>query len=123
MLARPVGRTAQEIPMMLAERSRSRATAREQNGLVGAADGRERFTLRSAETVDRLRAVVRNGNVLRIWIKGADGKTLIEIPSLLGIRSGGRLPPVLAAVGALASVSGELTVEVERETAWPPYKD
>jgi hypothetical protein len=109
--------------MMLAERSRSRATAREQNGLVGAPDGRERFTLRGAETVDRLRAVVHDGNVLRIWIKGADGKTLIEIPSLLGIRSGGRLPPVLAAVGALASVSGELTVEVERETAWPPYKD
>ena len=109
--------------MMLAERSRPRPTAREQHGLVGAADGRERFALRGAETVDRIRAVVHDGNVLRIWIKGSDGKTLLEIPSLLGIRSGGRVQPVLAAVGALAAVSGELTVEVERETGWPPYQD
>ena len=85
------------------------------------ADAREQFTLRGAETVDRVRALIREGNVLRIWIKGADGKTLIEIPSLLGIRSGDRLPPVLAAVGALASASGDLTLEVQREAGWPPY--
>jgi hypothetical protein len=29
----------------------------------------------------------------------------------------------MAAVGALASVSGELTIEVEREAAWPTYED
>jgi hypothetical protein len=76
-----------------------------------------------AETVNRLRAVVREGNVLRIWIKDADGQTLIEIPRLLGIRGGGRVQPVMAAVGALASASGELTIEVAREAAWPPYED
>lgn len=31
--------------------------------------------------------------------------------------------PIWAAVGALASVSGHLTVEVMREPAWPPYAD
>ena len=108
---------------MLAERSRSGPAAREQDGLVGAADGRERFTVRDAEAVNRLRAVVREGNVLRIWIKDADGKTLIEIPRQLGIRGGGRVRPVIAAVGALASVSGELTIEVAREAAWLPYED
>jgi hypothetical protein len=116
MLARPVGRTAQEIAM-LAERSRSRPVALEQDGLVGTAADRERFTLRGAEMVNRLRAVVHDGNVLRIRIRRANGQTLIEIPSLLGIRTGGRLLPVIAAVRALASVSGELTVEVERENS------
>jgi hypothetical protein len=94
-----------------------------QDGLAGAADGRERFTVRDAETVNRLRAVVRDGNVLRLWIKDADGQTLIEIPLMLGIRGGGRVQRVMAAVGALASVSGELTIEVEREAAWPTYED
>jgi hypothetical protein len=69
--------------------------------------------------VTRLRQAVGYGNVLRIWIKDETGRTLIEIPSLLGIRGGRHLTPVWAAVGALASESGELTVEVLREPAWP----
>jgi hypothetical protein len=44
------------------------------------ADGHDQFTLRGAGTVARLRQVVREGNVRRIWIKGEDGRTLIEIP-------------------------------------------
>jgi hypothetical protein len=111
------------MAMMLAERSRSRPAAPEQGGLVGAADGRERFRVRDSEAVSRLQAVVREGNVLRIWIKDADGQTLIQIPRLLGIRRGGRVQPVMAAVGALASASGELTIEVAREAAWLPYED
>jgi hypothetical protein len=31
--------------------------------------------------------------------------------------------PIWAAVGALASESAQLTVEVMREPAWPPYAD
>ena len=31
--------------------------------------------------------------------------------------------PVWAAVGALASVSGQVTVEVRREAAWPSYAE
>jgi hypothetical protein len=30
--------------------------------------------------------------------------------------------PIMAAVRALASLSGELTIEVEREAAWPLYE-
>ena len=68
-------------------------------------------------------SAVREGNVLRIWIKDEDGRTLIEIPELLGVRGGARMLPVWAAVGALASVSGKLTVEVKREAAWPRYAE
>ena len=67
----------------------------------------------------RLRQAVGNGNVLRIWVKDEAGRTLIEIPSLLGVRGGRHLTPVWAAVGALASESGQLTVEVLREPGWP----
>jgi hypothetical protein len=81
----------------------------------------QQFTVRGAETVARLRRVVREGNVLRIWIKDEDSRTLIEIPALLGVRGGGRLLPIWAAIGSLASVSGKLTVEVKREASWPSY--
>ena len=47
------------------------------------------FTMNSAETeMTRLRQTVREGNVLRIWIKDEGGRTLIEIPEVLGVRGG-----------------------------------
>jgi hypothetical protein len=90
---------------------------------IDAGDPRDVFTVRGAETVARLRQTVRQGNVLRIWIKDEAGRTLIEIPTQLGIRGGIRMLPVWAAVGALASASGKLTVEVKREVAWPSSPD
>jgi hypothetical protein len=108
--------------MMLVARLGSRPAPPEQDGHVGAVDGHEQFTLRGAEAVHRVRTLIHSGNVLRIRIKDADGGTLIEIPSLLGIRRGGRVLPIMAAVRALASLSGELTIEVEREAAWPLYE-
>jgi hypothetical protein len=90
----------------------------------GDADGGDHFTVRGAEAdVDRLRQTVRAGNVLRIWIRDEDGRALIEIPSLLGVRGGLRLAPMWAAVRALAAASGRLTIEVRREAAWPGYAD
>lgn len=109
--------------MMLTPRSCPSRAALERNGPGAVAYGHDQFTARGAGTVARLRQVVREGNVRRIWIKGEDGRTLIEIPSLLGIRGGLHMLPIWAAVGALASVSGQLTVEVMREPAWPPYAD
>ena len=108
---------------MLTQRACPSGAAVKRNETVPVASGQEQFTMRGAETLARLRRVIHEGNVRRIWIKGADGRTLSEIPSLLGVRGGLRMLPVWAAVGALASVSGQLTVEVSREPAWPRYAD
>ena len=97
----------------------SRATTRIRH--IAAPLRHDQFTANGAQTVTRLRQAVREGNVLRIRIRDEDGRTLIEIPSLLGVRGGHRLAPIWAAVNALASVSGQLTIEVSRETAWPQY--
>lgn len=107
--------------MLVTEQSLQSRTAVERKGQVAAAGCRDHFTVRGAETVARLRKVVGEGNVLRIWIRDEDGRTTIEIPALLGVRGGPRMLPVWAAVGALASVSGQLMVEVRREAAWPGY--
>jgi hypothetical protein len=108
--------------MMLAERLGSRPATPQHDGHDGAVAGHEQFRLRGAEAVHRVRTLFRGGNVLRIRIKDANGEALIEIPSLLGIRRGGRVLRIMAAVRALASLSGELMIEVEREAAWPLYE-
>ena len=104
---------------MLPTQESVRARRRQRIETVRVAYGHDHFTVRGAETVARLRQTIREGNVLRIRIKDEDGRTLIEIPAVLGVRGGVRMRPVWAAVGALASVSGKLTVEVKREAAWP----
>ena len=47
-------------------------------------------------------------------IKHADGRDVAEFPLTVGV-IGAVLAPMLAAVGALAAVLAECTVEVERE--------
>jgi hypothetical protein len=103
----------------MTQRQIANLTTAERDIPLGFPDHHEHFTVQGAEAVARLRQVVSEGNVLRIWIRDADGTTLIEIPGLLGVRDGVRLVPIWAAVGALASVSGTLSVEVKREAAWP----
>ena len=107
----------------MTQRSITSPTTGERDIPIGPPDRHDQFTVRGAEIVARLRQVVRAGNVLRIWIKDRNGRTLIEIPEMLGVRGGVRLAPIWAAVDALASVSGTLTVEVKREAAWPSYAD
>ena len=86
-------------------------------------DRLDELRVRGAETVARIRDLIREGNVRRIWIKNEDGRTLIELPSMLGLRGGAPLLPVWAAVGALATAARELTIVVQREEGWPRYDD
>ena len=58
------------------------------------------------------RSWLHEGNVRRIVIK-QDGRTIAEFPLTVGV-VGAVLAPLLAAVGALAAVLTECTIEVER---------
>src|SRR5688572_14272467 len=87
-----VGPYQGEIQMLLTRRSRASRAAR-RNPHVAAPLRHNQFTAHGAQTVTRLRQAVRKGDVLRIWIRDEDGRTLIEIPSLLGVRGGHRLAP------------------------------
>ena len=61
----------------------------------------------------KVKELVHAGNVRRIVIKNEDSTTLVEIPVTLGV-VGALLVPVWAAVGAIAAVVTNCTIEVER---------
>ena len=73
---------------------------------------KESFKVAADQLVDAVKKVVHEGNVRRIVIK-QDGRTVAEFPMTVGV-VGVVLAPVLAAVGAIAAVLTECTVEVER---------
>lgn len=69
------------------------------------------------EHVDRVLAkieeLVREGNVRRVVVKNASGATVLEAPLTMGV-VGAALAPVWAAIGAIAALAANFTVQLEQ---------
>jgi len=72
----------------------------------------EEFTVKSGEVIDKVKEIVREGNVTKIRVKH-DDKVLVEIPVTLGA-IGAVVLPQLAALGVLVAVFKRCTIEVVR---------
>ena len=77
---------------------------------------REQHRVPGDRVVEKIRELLREGNVRHVVIKNDEGRTLIEFPVTLGV-AGALLLPVWAAVGAVAAVVGNCSIEVERVDA------
>lgn len=65
------------------------------------------------DLLGKVKQLVREGRIRRIAIKNEEGKTLLEIPLAIGV-AGAALWPVFAAVGAVAALVTNCSIEVER---------
>lgn len=74
---------------------------------------REEYHVEGPDLVGRVKQLVHEGNVRRLIIKNEEGRTLIEIPLTIGV-VGTVVAPVWAAVGALAALLANCSIEVER---------
>lgn len=73
----------------------------------------EEFRLSGGEVLDKVKALLHEGNIRRLILKNEEGRTLLEIPLAVGL-VGVALLPILAAVGAVAAVAARLTLVVEK---------
>ena len=77
----------------------------------------EEIKLAGNQLVDKVRELIEEGNVRRIVIKKGD-RILFELPLTVGVGAGAAavlVSPVLAALGAVAALVSDITLEVERE--------
>ncbi|MFZ4548610.1 MAG: DUF4342 domain-containing protein, partial [Bacteroidales bacterium] len=72
------------------------------------------FKVKGEDLLRKVRELIEEGNVNQIIIKDATGKTYLEIPVTLGLL-GALIAPILAAVGALAALAADFTIEVIRK--------
>ncbi|MCU0622039.1 MAG: DUF4342 domain-containing protein [Gemmatimonadales bacterium] len=63
--------------------------------------------------VERIKELVRQGNIRRIHVKNDEGRTIMEIPLTVGV-VGAVLMPVWVALGAIAALAASYTIEVEK---------
>jgi hypothetical protein len=73
------------------------------------------FRVKGEELLQTIKKIIHEGNVSRIIIKDDNGRVFIEIPVTVGV-VGVLVAPVLAALGALAALVANFTIEVIRKS-------
>ena len=73
----------------------------------------EELRVDGEELLRKVKNLINEGNIRRVIIKDKDGKIVFEIPLTFGV-VGALIAPHLAAIGAIAALSGEATVVVEK---------
>jgi hypothetical protein len=82
----------------------------------------EEFNISGDDLLTKVRELLHEGNVRRVFLKNEAGDTLLEIPLTAGLAVTvltAALAPVLVAVGAIAALLSQVTVGVERRTSDP----
>ncbi|MFQ5826998.1 MAG: DUF4342 domain-containing protein [Dehalococcoidia bacterium] len=78
---------------------------------------KEQWTVHGSQLVDKVKQLVHEGNIRRMRII-REGRPLLDIPLSLGAPAAAAtilVAPVLAALGALAAMISECTIEVEKK--------
>lgn len=78
----------------------------------------EEFKVSGAKLIEKLRAVIKEGNVRRIVLRNPEGRVLLDLPLNAGIAASALLP-FWAAVASVAVLATDYTVLVERDPGAP----
>jgi hypothetical protein len=84
-------------------------------------DTSNEFKVRGEELLRKVKEIVHEGNARRIIVKDEKGVTYLEIPLTLGV-VGALFMPVLAALGAMAALASNFTLQVVRQDGDEPGK-
>ena len=78
----------------------------------------ESIAVKNGHLVEKVKELLHEGNVRRVIIKDSDGRTVIEVPVTVGVL-GLVAAPSVAAIGALAALAADYSIEVERDAPGP----
>ena len=76
----------------------------------------EKFTVSGSQLVDKVKQLIREGNIRRVRVLH-EGRIVLEVPLSVGAPAaaiGILVAPVLAALGAFAALVTECTIKVEK---------
>jgi hypothetical protein len=82
----------------------------------------EEITVMGSALVDKVKDLIREGNVRRLIVRRPSGEALVEIPLTAGVGVAALLTllaPVLAALAAMAALIAQFRVEIQRDHDQP----
>lgn len=74
---------------------------------------RQEYKITGDKVVEKIKELVKAGNVRKVILKNEKGKTLVEFPLTVGV-VGVALLPIWAAIGTVAALVANLTIVVEK---------
>lgn len=74
----------------------------------------QEFKIQGKELVEKVKELIKEGNIRRIIIKNKSGKSLMEIPVTIAV-VGTVFAPVFAGLGAMAALISECSIIVEKK--------
>jgi len=69
------------------------------------------FNINGKDLLAKIEELIKEGNATRIIVRDDHGKTFLEIPVTVGV-IGAMFAPIVAAIGALAGLAANYTIEV-----------
>lgn len=79
----------------------------------------EDIRVTGAELIDRVREIIREGNVKRISVRNTNGDVLVDVPVSVGVAGLGAtflaMGPLITALGFFALFINDYSIYVERE--------
>jgi hypothetical protein len=87
---------------------------KEVNPMTQATTSTETIDVKGGHLVEKLKELMHEGNVRQILIKDVEGKTVMEVPVTVGVL-GLLAAPKMAALGALAALAADYSIDVERD--------
>jgi len=78
----------------------------------------EEIEIAGGQLIERVKALIAEGNVRELRVKAAGGRVIFEMPVTVGVLAGGAVAlaaPWLAILGAIAALVARVKVEIVRE--------
>ncbi|MCJ7636255.1 MAG: DUF4342 domain-containing protein [Nitrososphaeraceae archaeon] len=73
----------------------------------------ERYSVTADNLMNKVKEIIREGNIRRIIVKNEKGETLLEMPATIGV-IGALLIPWMAALGVIAAMATRCEIIVEK---------
>lgn len=74
----------------------------------------EEFSIKGDSLIEKLKELLKEGNIRKITIKNNAGKVLLDFPMTIGV-VGVLLIPFWSAVATIAALASHLTISIERK--------
>lgn len=72
---------------------------------------KEEFKVSGEELIQKIREIIKDGNVRKVIVRAENGRKIMEIPLTFGVL-GAIVLPALAALGAVVVLAANYTIEI-----------
>lgn len=76
----------------------------------------EEIKVTGGKLKDKVKEIIKEGNVRRLVIRNPQGRTLVDMPLNAGVAGVLILPGILVTIGSIVALAKDFTIVIERDS-------